>query len=78
MINLRAGAKSIKGKNSILNCYTVMKRKNVAESYLVKKFEISNKTTFTEHFWLKIGTLMARGGVLEDVLGLEDVLEDRF
>ena len=58
MINMRAGAYSTKRKNSMLNCYTVMKRENVAKSYMVK-IEIINKTTFTEHFWLKISTLMA-------------------
>ena len=37
-----------------------MKRENAAKSYMVKKkIEISNKTTFTEHFLLKIGTLIA-------------------
>ena len=43
-------------QNEKFNCFTVMKRENVAKSYMVK---ISKKTAFTEHFWLKIGTLMA-------------------
>ena len=41
-----------------------MKRENVAKSYMIKKLAKkkqtkTKKTAFNEHFWLKIGTLMA-------------------
>ena len=37
----------------------MMKRENVAKSYMVKKISKKKKTAFTEHFWLKIGMAMS-------------------
>ena len=44
-----------------------MKRENVAKSYMVKKISKKTKqkkTAFDDHFWLKIGTVMAMSHML--------------